>query len=252
MTKQDFLNQCFVSGNTVHIPREQIDSKLYAEIKKAFHKIGGKWKGGKIWGFVFTENPTPLLESLQNGDERNIKKEFQFFETPPQLADRLVELLKIPEWKNTNETTILEPSAGKGRILDAIIKKHPLINTCAIELRTANREHLAYNYQHVNLLMERDFLMCDMPESFDYIVANPPFTKNQDIMHIKKMYECLKPGGSLVSMASPGFTFKTDKQSREFKEWFEGEVYGWTEKVERGAFKESGTMVETVIVVIDK
>lgn len=76
---------------------------------------------------------------------------------------------------------------------------------------------------------------------------NPPFTKSQDVKHILKAYSLLKDGGRLVSLASASITTR------------EGTVYDELRSlnpefidVEDGAFKESGTMVNTVIVIINK
>jgi hypothetical protein len=57
--------------------------------------IGGKWKGGKVFGFVFATDPTELLDQIANGEKRNLKKEFQFFATPEKLADELVYLADL-------------------------------------------------------------------------------------------------------------------------------------------------------------
>ena len=37
---------------------------------------------------------------------------------------------------------------------------------------------------------------------YDRIIANPPFTKNQDIDHVMQMWNFLKPGGRIVSIMS--------------------------------------------------
>jgi hypothetical protein len=66
------------------------------EVKNKLELIGGKWKGGKVGGFVFQEDPTDMLEQIANGENRKLKKEFQFFATPDELADKLVELADIP------------------------------------------------------------------------------------------------------------------------------------------------------------
>ena len=76
MDKLEILNQCTVNGNYVKLPDVQLDRKLYLEVAKALELIGGKWKGGKIAAFEFKADPTDLLESIKNGDKRNLKKEF--------------------------------------------------------------------------------------------------------------------------------------------------------------------------------
>ena len=89
-TKEEVLQNCTVEGTTVKLPNVQLDRKLYQEVAKALELIGGKWKGGKVFGFVFATDPTDLLDQIANGEKRNLKKEFQFFATPEKLADELV------------------------------------------------------------------------------------------------------------------------------------------------------------------
>lgn len=123
MNKQDILKQCYIEGNIIKLPNIQLDRELYLEVKTALELIGGKWKGGKTQGFVFNEDPSEYLDKLCNGEQINLKKEFQFFATPPAIADRLVELANIqPEYD------ILEPSAGQGSIINAIHRVCPDID----------------------------------------------------------------------------------------------------------------------------
>ena len=90
-TKEEVLHNCTVEGTTVKLPNVQLDRKLYQEVAKALELIGGKWKGGKVSGFVFATDPTDLLDQIANGEKRNLKKEFQFFATPEKLADELID-----------------------------------------------------------------------------------------------------------------------------------------------------------------
>jgi hypothetical protein len=79
-TKEDILSKCTVDGNIVKLPEDQLERKLYLEVAKSLNLIGGKWKGGKVQGFVFLTDPTELLSEIANGGDRNLKKEFQFLE----------------------------------------------------------------------------------------------------------------------------------------------------------------------------
>ena len=53
MDAQKVLQECTVEGNVVKLPEGQLERKLYQEVAKALDLIGGKWKGGKVFGFVF-------------------------------------------------------------------------------------------------------------------------------------------------------------------------------------------------------
>lgn len=103
----DILKQCLVDGFKVQLPKITLDRKLYQSVAKELNLIGGKWMGGKTQAFVFEQNPAKLLDVLINGDRLNLKKEYQFFATPSQLAIRLVQMADIKA-----DHAVLEPSAG--------------------------------------------------------------------------------------------------------------------------------------------
>lgn len=243
METKEILQQCVIEGNVVKLPGIKLERNQYLDVKKRLELIGGKWKSGKIQGFVFIDNPSELLSQITNGEKRDIKKEFQFFETPDRLADRLVELAEI-DYKDL----VLEPSAGRGAIVKAIHREFPSIDVFGYELMDINRAFLT-KLDHFRLLGS-DFLR-ECNTSFDIIVANPPFAKNQDIDHIRMMFDHLKPGGRLVSVASKHWTFAEGKKEKAFRKWIE-EVKADVYDIDRGEFKGSGTMVETCIIVIQK
>ena len=89
-------------------------------------------------------------------------------------------------------------------------------------------------------------------KGFNAIIANPPFSKNQDIDHVMAMYECLAPVGSrLVSVTSTHWERCLGKKEAAFRRFLEdvgAEIYD----IEAGTFAESGTQVGGKIVVIDK
>lgn len=99
--------------------------------------------------------------------------------------------------------------------------------------------------------MQEDFLTLDRPQNFDKIIANPPFAKNKDIDHIRKMFECLKPKGRIVSMASNHWRNSGNKKEKDFRLWVAG-LDADIKDIKAGSFKESGTNVATCIIIINK
>jgi len=243
MTKEEVLQQCTVEGNVVKLPKTQLDRNEYLEVKKALELIGGKWKGGKVFGFVFATDPTELLAEIANGEKRNLKKEFQFFATPEKLADKLVFLADLKQ-----HDTILEPSAGQGAIVKAINKVCDVVPDC-FELMDVNTIILNKSGLRFNLIGD-DFFNHN-GKTYTKILANPPFTKNQDIDHLKEMYKCLSRGGRLVCITSESWVNGSQKKQVEFKNWLD-EIEAEVIDIEKGAFKESGTMVGGKIVVVNK
>ncbi len=246
MTKENVLQNCKIEGNIVKLPEEQLDRKLYLEVAKSLNLIGGKWKGKPVFGFIFQENPTELLEQISNGENKNLKKEFQFFATPDDLADKLVELaFRVPY----NLGKILEPSAGQGAIIKAIHRFDPDINVNCCELMDINKSFLD-KIENVQF-EEKNFLEHEGESEYSTIIANPPFSKNQDIDHIRKMYDCLEPSGRLVSISSEHWQISNNKKETEFRNWLD-EVNAEIIDIEKGSFKESGTLIGGNIIVINK
>ena len=243
--------------NVLHLPNYQYDRKTYTEIKKQIEAIGGKWKGGKTQGFVFPESTdtAKVKDMLVSGvDLAERKKKYQFFGTPPEVADYILEYLP----KECTETgfvyikdtdKVLEPSAGQGSIINAIHRINPNVMVDCFEAMAENKEVLQ-TLSNVNILGD-DFLQSDTNIKYDLIVANPPFANNQDIDHVVRMYEHLKPSGTLISIMSPHFIMASDKKSKAFR-WFINHETAETHYLEEGAFQESGTNIRTAFVIIHK
>lgn len=250
MTKLEILQNCTVEGNNVRLPAGQLDRKIYLEVASALEKIGGAWKGGKVSAFEFKSDPSELLNQIAGGANVNLKKDFQYFPTPEPIADWLVELADIRE-----EDTVLEPSAGQGAIVKAINSVYPEKQVHCYELMPTNQEILR-EIPTVQFIGE-DFLNCKREGNlgikflYDRIVANPPFSKNQDIDHVRNMYDSLKYQGKMVSITSKHWMISDNKKETEFREWL-NTVGAEIHEIEAGAFKSSGTVIETVALVITK
>jgi hypothetical protein len=243
-TQQEVLQACTVDGTTVYLPEVQLDRKLYQQVAKALGLIGGKWNR-KAKGFVFQADPTDLLAQIADGQKRDLKKEFQFFATPPDLADHLVELAEI-----TLDCSVLEPSAGQGALINAVHKQFPQLRVFYCELMDVNRNILA-KLPNVGWFGNDIFDEKNEFVKFDRIIANPPFSKNQDIDHIRKYWDMLEDDGILVSVASKHWTFSQNRKETEFREWLD-EIGADVDEIEPGRFKESGTMVGAMIIRAQK
>lgn len=250
MNHLEVLQACTIEGTIIKLPPHQLDRKVYIQVKKSLELIGGTWKGGKVFGFVFPNDPTELLGKVCGGDKVNLKKEYQFFATPSDLADRLVSLLEIEDWHNHSQA-ILEPSAGQGALIEAIRREHGQgVEVYAFEKMDVNRTFLK-GMDNVLLSDEPDFLKSGFSIKFNYIIANPPFSKNQDIDHVRKMYYSLAKGGRMVSVASSHWELSSNKKETAFKDWLV-EVGAEVQNIDKGSFKQSGTLVGAKIIIINK
>lgn len=241
---KEIFEQCRAEGNVVYLPAVQLDRSDYLQVKKVLESNGGKWKGGKVQGFVFPMDAQPILERIQSGDTSNRKKSFQFFETPKDVAHRLVGRLgDIDPFMR-----FLEPSAGRGALVKAVVEKCPGVVVDCYELMPENRQ-LLEKVDGARIVGD-DFLTADVG-MYDRIIANPPFANNQDIKHVLKMWEHLTVGGQMATIMSTHWQFASDKASVAFRSFLEDKNKDIT-RIEKGAFKGSGTNVETIMLMLFK
>lgn len=163
-----------------------------------------------------------------------------FFQTPAALIKIMMERADIRPGDKC-----LEPEAGAGAIADQLREAGGTVDCCEVWL-SLRRILEAKGHR----LVAEDFLSAALP-TYDRIVMNPPFEGLQDIDHVRKAFDHLAPGGRLVSVMSPGAFYRTTKKAEDFREWFY-DLGGSLEEIPAGTFKESGTEVSSVLVMIDK
>lgn len=241
---EDILKHCTLEDGVLKLPKVQFNKKSYAEAKKWIEEAGGSWQSGKIQGFTFPFNPERVFSILKEGKRCNLQQEYQFFETPAEVADWLVMLAGgIHE-----NDTVLEPSAGRGALIKAIHRACPSVTVECYELMPENREFL-HSLDNV-IILDEDFTK-DSVGSYTKIIANPPFSGNQDIEHVRIMYKLLEKGGTLAAITSSHWKIASEKKCVDFRNWLE-EVHGEVFEIGAGEFKESGTSISTMAVVIRK
>ena len=188
----------------------------------------------------------------------------QAFYTPIVLADELAgtafpkrDYYDRPEGRGC---TVLEPSAGGGALTRAALRTD-CAHVTAIENDPAAVHLLELLADRVNVREEhkltvdgRDFFdvsPASYPEGFDRVMMNPPFSNAQEVEHVLHAWKFVKPGGKLVSIMSKAVTYRTTGRYAVFSSFLE-ENGAEIRPVKSGSFKESGTNVETVMVVINK
>lgn len=205
---------------------------------KAFNRLHALRMENDAAGYAMDEQRgrfDRLKGRHENGTAPRAVSAHQLFQTPAPLAARLVAALgELP-----TGARVLEPSAGLGRILDAI-PRH--CETVAVEIAPQLTREL-YEANRVNVrIIQRDFLTVDTAELglFDFVVMNPPFTMRSDIRHIQHALTFLRKGGKLAALC-----LDTEHRSKAF----EAHAKTW-EKIEAGTFAKEGTSVPTVMFTI--
>lgn len=232
---KDVLSRATVDGNVLYLPEGQLDRKLYEAVNKALTNAGGKWKTRV--GHVFPSDAAPKLAAmLGTGVSVDEKKRDQAFFTPPELAAHAASFADV------RGREVLEPSAGRGALADACMAAGAHSVSCfewnpeyARELRKRNYNVIEGDFLHYAPLNGAKFLR---------IVMNPPFTKNQDIKHVRHALKWLAPGGILLAIM---LNNQTRKGFVDLNVEYEPEI----EELERGVFRDAGTDVSTLICKIE-
>lgn len=205
------------------------------------NKIIAEWYGETIGAGHEAKKGTTEPELRP---DLNLKADF--FPTPAALAQELIEIAAVEAHHK-----VLEPSAGEGALLHEVVKTGAKI--WAYEIDPAKREKLVqtfYSQFGAGGCACKDFLTVASVREFDRVVMNPPFSRNQGIAHVLHATKFLKPGGRLVAILPAGVKTQKDKWGEAFRKLvtlLKGTIVDLPEL----AFKESGTLVRTVIVTLD-
>lgn len=164
----------------------------------------------------------------------------QFYPTPEHLGQRL---LRHVDWKRV--TAILEPSAGKGDLLQLVKGKAAIIECIEIDpnLQAILKE------KHYNVIGD-DFLTHDTYTTYDLIVMNPPFADGA--RHLLKALDLCERGGQVCCILNAE-TIKNpcDKYRNTLREM----LLEYDAKIEyvKGGFSgsEHRTDVECALVYVD-
>lgn len=235
------ISKMLVNGCRLELPKDEQFSN-YAQVKKVLQRAGGKYNK---CGFLFQEDAQTIKDKLLGGDVLNDKKKFQFFPTPLEVVNLLLHEAEV-----VSGMSVLEPSAGQGAIVESVKSIGGVVDM--VELMPSNVKML--NEKYGTCLTPTDFLYLDPDKhnvKYDRIIANPPFTKNQDVDHVNHMYKFLKVGGVLVSIMSRSWLQGSQNKQKAFKEWLDS-VGGVVTEIPEGAFKSSGTNIATVMVKITR
>jgi len=251
------LERSTITANSVTLP-EQLERKLYESVNKVLTIAGGKWNRSAK-SHTFAGDPrTALGLALETGEILDRKKALQQFFTPEDIADKIAQIVLAARRGPTPTLSILEPSAGHGALADAVRDRCSLKPYC-VDIDQACVDVLkskGHNVVHGDFLtMSPDDFLDVRPLSqgepwFDVVVMNPPFSGDQDIRHVEHALTFLRPGGTLIAIVAPGFTFGETKTRRDFRALVD--EIGSYEELPEGTFKESSTNVRTVLLTLTK
>jgi predicted RNA methylase len=161
----------------------------------------------------------------------------QLFPTPPELAKRMASLADLG-WHDR----VLEPSAGTGRLIHAIVDAEPTTRIYAVEINRALCDALPSHLLADGEAFCADFLACTVEQlgRFDKILMNPPFDHGADVEHINHALHFLERDSILVALCANG-----PRQEAELRPLADT----W-EPLPDGTFANQGTNVRVVLLTV--
>ncbi len=210
-------------------------------MKSGFHRLHNLRMENDAAGFAMAEM-RPRFDSLahrhDNGTAPRAVVAYQLFQTPADIAAQLAAILNLAPGAR-----ILEPSAGLGRLLDAVMPYEPAeivavenAPQCAAELFAQDRPRVT--------IKQRDFLTLTLADigTFDAVIMNPPFHLRADIRHIQHARSFLKQGGTLAALCM---------NTRHREEQLKPLAATWQELPDK-AFKAEGTNISACLLTIQQ
>jgi hypothetical protein len=157
---------------------------------------------------------------------------------------------------------VLEPSAGDGSLVAAILRANPHVVVTAVEpdparatVCAATTAGTAQPVQiEVSTFERYATTAIQSGIGFDAVVMNPPFALpgQADVWfeHLRLAWQLLRPGARLVAVVPNGFTFRSSHTHRDARLFVEH--HGTHEPLPADAFTPSGTTVATRVVRLTK
>lgn len=128
----------------------------------------------------------------------------------PTSKEIIYEMLK--PYKHLAGRTILEPSAGKGDIIDYIIEREDHYNLPAMYCIEKDKNLQAILRDKDYKLISEDFLQYNGDYYFDLILMNPPFSNGDE--HLLHAWEILKEG-DIVCLLNKETYYNTYSEKRK-------------------------------------
>ena len=238
----EILENSTTQANSLFLP-DQLDRKIYTKVNKIIEAAGGKWDR-KTKSHVFQDSASDRVDEIVlTQSVLDPKKDLNFFPTPEEIITSMMNKVEF-----TSTSKALEPSFGDGRILKRM-RNEPFSQLHGVEINKEMFENQVKEISEKNIhLIHGDFLSFQ-ENDFDIILMNPPFKKKQGIAHTTHALELLNKNGTLVAILPSSVVYSKDKKTTAFQELLK-EKKADVINLQSGTFKESGTMVSTVMIIV--
>lgn len=201
---------------------KKMPRKDYEQFKAIVNAMRGEWvrkADAHIFGHDCTQEINALVET--GIVPSYVDNPFSFFPTPYAEVEDMVYIMARLQDRIT--IRVAETGAGDGRIIKEVLKACPTADVRYWEIDERSRQLL----EPLNATLEgHDFLAPGFERlngTFDYVLMNPEFNGKTYQKHVRRAYDLLRVGGTLVSVM-PAMAIA----DKDFRNWmFKGGESSW-------------------------
>lgn len=255
LAREILSNSTQIDGCVVRLTCGQLSRPAYIAVNKALESMGGKWNR-KQAAHVFPTSPADAIAAFVGGGAmaKPPRTSEGYVPTPAELAAQIVnDHTEIDELNDG--AAVLEPSAGDGAFVRAILAVNPTLAITAVEPNTARLNLISpvngADVTRVNSTFEE--FAASTTTRFAAVVMNPPFAVPGGasiwIDHVRLAYELLAPGGRLTAIVPISLVQRQDRRHSAIRDLMK--EHGGYALLDEQAFKTSGTGVRTAVMWLD-
>ena len=241
LSKKQMLPLLQLEGNKVSLPQDvRFSDDCYRELKKAFVNASGKYSAS---GFVFdqTSEAIDTFNRLLDGEDINIKKSLQYYPTTEAASKNFLDGVDF------TGLTVFEPGAGEGFLVK---KAFGLGAKEVLASEIYSKFHPALTESGATIIADDLFTVTKEDLlNVDAVLMNPPFTGGLDVKHINYVLSIIPDHVPVYSIMSKAVENNPNKIYSEFRAYLKS-IGVETKKIEKCAFKDSGTNISSVYVHI--
>lgn len=186
-----------------------------------------------------------MRAALRGGVAVQVAVAPQLYPTPPDVAARMVEFFDSWAGEAWHTMRVLEPSAGTGNLIAALMEEWPGAEVVGYEVNQALVDQLRRKNTHAGVEhYQADFLEVLPTPTFDAVLMNPPFSGFDWKHHTRHAWRFLKPGGRMVALLP---------QSPRVRDVVrEMDPHATFEPLPDDTFASTGAKVRTLLAILNK
>ncbi|WP_255802308.1 methyltransferase [Mycobacteroides abscessus] len=248
-------NSTQIEGCVVRLTCGQLSRPEYVAVNKALESMGGKWNR-KQAAHIFSTPPAEAIAAFISGAAmaKPPRTSEGYVPTPAELAAQIVNDHTVID-ELEDGAAVLEPSAGDGAFVRAILAVNPTLAITAVEPNTARLDLINVSADagltRVNGTLEE--FAATTTTRYLAVVMNPPFAVPKSpsiwIDHVRLAYGLLAPGGRVTAIVPISLLQRQDRRHSGIRDLMK--EHGGYALLDEQAFKTSGTGVRTAVMWLD-